>query len=166
MDYCYLEFTPKDTKSLQRTIKLFEMAKAAKETDGVVVDQSFVDYLTDKERAYFWNPSLEEEKEWHDEWFSTPIQTRHSSKMLMPQWHLESMLEAFWDGDYDFVAIQEENAQHYLTFNPHGYPYGGTGCMVAFLECFGHKIIGIEDGTGYQKYSPRAEFWKPKNKKE
>ncbi|MEM8777561.1 MAG: hypothetical protein AAGF26_01555 [Cyanobacteria bacterium P01_G01_bin.49] len=164
MDYCYVEFVPKDTESLYRTIELFGMVKAAKEANEAVNEKPLVDYLSDVERAYFWNPSPEESKEWHDQWFSTPLEIRHSRKMLTPQWHLESMLDAFWNGDYDLVAIQEENGKHYLTFYPYGYPYGGTGCMVAFLECFGHRIVGIDDGTGYDKYVPQAEFWKPKKK--
>jgi hypothetical protein len=166
MNYCYVEFTPKDTESLHRTIELFGMIKAAKEIDQPLDDRLFVNYLMDIERTYFWHPSHEEEKEWNDEWFSTPLEIRHSPKMLVPQWDIESMLDAFWNGDYDCLTIQEENGKHYLMFNPYGYPYGGTGCMVAFLECFGHRIIGINDGTGYEKYTPQAEFWKPKKRRD
>jgi hypothetical protein len=163
MDYCYLEFLPKNTESLSRAIAFFGMVKAAKETDAVN-EQPLVDYLTDAERAYFWQLSPEEQQEWNDEWFSTPIALRHSPRMLTPQWHLESMLDAFWNGDYELVAIQADNGKHYLTFNPHSYPYGGTGCMVGFLECFGHQVVGIQDGTGYEPYTPKTEFWKPKKK--
>lgn len=165
MDYFYVEFEPKDSESLYRSVGLFRMIKAAKETDEVVNNQPFVTYLTDVERAYFWNSSPEEAKEWHDEWFSTPIKIRHSPKMLSPKWDLESMLEAFWNGDYDLVAIQEQHGKHCLMFDPHGHPYGGTSCMVAFLECFGHSVVGMDDGTGYQRYTPRTEYWKPKKKK-
>ncbi|GGC64143.1 hypothetical protein [Undibacterium terreum] len=164
MSHCYIEFVPKDEKSLRRTSELFAMLKVAKDADEALDDSRFVDYFTETERAYFWSPSTEEQREWNNEWFSTPIEIRHSPKMLTPQWHLESMLDAFSNGDYQLIAIQDKNGKYQLAFNPHGYPYGGTGCMVAFLECFGHSIVGIEDGTGYEKYTPQTKFWKSKQK--
>ena len=172
---CYIEFLQKDEVSLGRTIELFGMIRDEKnldlesesnESDEIVTeidDTVFINYLTEAERAYFWNFSAEESQEYSDERFATPVEIRHSSQWLHPQWHLESMLDAFWNGDYDLIAIQEENNRYYLTFDPHGYPYGGTGCMVALLECFSNQVIGIDDGTGYREYTPRTEFWQPKN---
>lgn len=164
MDYCYIEFASKDTNSLYRAIELFTMIKVAKKTDDTTNDRPFINYLTDAERSYFGNPSPEEEQEWSDEWFSTPLEIRHSSRMLTPPWDLESMLYAFWIGDYELIDIQEQKGKYYLRFDPHGYPYGGTGCMVALLECFGHRVVGINDGAGYEKYTPETELWKPKQK--
>jgi hypothetical protein len=172
----YVEFLPKDKISLQRTIEVFEIIKSAKatiESEDVLLDEDnmpiteiydgqIINCLNDLERSYFWNPSEEESTAYWEEYFSTPIEIRHSPNMLHPQWHLESMLDAFWNGEYDLIDIQENNGKYYLTFNPHAYPYGGTGCMVAFLECFSHEVIGIQDGTGYVEHTPRTEFWQPK----
>jgi hypothetical protein len=172
----YVEFVGKDEISLQRTIEFFEMiknTKAAIEIEDVALDEDdlpiteiydlpFTNYLTKTEKAYFSNLSSEEHDEFMREWFSTPIEIRHSPQMLCPQWDLGSMLDTFWNGEYDLIDIQEKNSKYYLTFNPHAYPYGGTGCMVALLECFGHKVIGIQDGTGYVEYTPTTEFWQPK----
>jgi hypothetical protein len=174
----YVEFLQKDEISLQRTIEAFEMIKSTKaaiEIEDIELDEDnmpiseiydlpFIDYLTNTEKAYFSNLSSEEHDEWQREWFSTPIVTRHSPQMICPQWDLGSMLDTFWNGEYDLITIQENNDKYYLTFNPHAYPYGGTGCMVAFLECFGHKVIGIQDGTGYREHTPRNEFWQPKKR--
>lgn len=72
------------------------------------------------------------------------------------------MLDAFWNGDYDLIAIRPQATRHVLEFNPHGYPYGGTACLIAMVECFGHQVAGVEDGTGYEKYVPRTNIWKPR----
>lgn len=165
MNYCYIEFEPKDKNSLYRAEDLFKTLKVAKDAGEALDAPHFVDYFSDVERSYFWNPSPEELKEWNDEWFSTPIEIRHSPQMLMPQWHLESMLDAISSGDYQLIAIEEKDSKYRLAFNPHGYPYGGTSCMVALLECFGHTIVGIEDGTGYVIYAPRTAFWRSKQTK-
>ena len=35
-----------------------------------------------------------------------------------------------------------------LEFYSFGYPFGGVGCMIALIECFGFTIKSIDDGTG------------------
>lgn len=95
-------------------------------------------YLTDSERSYFWNPSAAE------------LEERNKERLtLLPQWQLESMLEAFWNGDYELVGVCQEGMRHFVAFNPHGYPYGGTGSLIALVECFGHRVVGVDDGTGF-----------------
>lgn len=174
----YVEFVKKDEISLQRTIEFFEMIKSTKaaiEIEDVVLDEDdlpiteiydlpLINYLTETEKSYFSNLSSEESDDFMREWFLTPVEIRHSPQMICPQWDLESMLDAFWNGEYDLIAIQKKDEKYYLIFNPHAYPYGGTSCMVALLECFGHKVIGIEDGTGYIKHTHGTEFWQPKKK--
>jgi len=98
-------------------------------------------FLTLQERAFFTEFTPEEWAEWNEHWRQTPVDFRISAAMITPQWDIGSM---------------------YLAFEPHAYPYGGTGCMVAFIECFGHTVIGIEDGTGYREYEERP-IWRPKN---
>jgi hypothetical protein len=63
------------------------------------------------------------------------------------------------DGDYDLIAIRPQATRHVLEFNPHGYPYGGTNSLVALVECFGRRVIGVDDGTGYEKHVPRTNIW-------
>jgi len=70
------------------------------------------------------------------------------------------------DGDYDLIAIRPQATRHVLEFNPHGYPYGGTNSLVALVECFGHRVIGVDDGTGYEKHVPRTNIWNPSARRE
>lgn len=163
MDYCHIEFEPKDQASLQRLSTFFAMVKAAKESGKPMEEEPrLIEYLTDAERSFFWSPSPAELEEWNKEWFSTPLPRRHIDEALLPQWQLESMLEAFWNGDYDLVGVVKEGERHFVAFNPHGYPYGGTGSFVALVESFGNRVVGVEDGTGYVAYVPRTKFWRPR----
>jgi hypothetical protein len=161
MDYCHVEFDPQDNASLHRLTEFAASIKAAKESTEPADETALVGYLIEAERAYFWNPTPEEQAQWNKEWFSTLLPKRHSAEMVLPQWHLESMLDAFWNGDYDFVGVVCEDGRHFVAFNPYGFPYGGTGSLVALVECFGHRVVGIDDGTGYVEYVARTEFWKP-----
>lgn len=159
--YCRVEFESNGEKSLQRLTEFFDLVKAAKDGDEPADESQLLAFLTDGERSYFSNLTPEEMTEWNEYWFSTPLPKRYSPEMLIPQWDFASMLDAFWNGDYDLIAIQPRATRHVLEFNPHGYPYGGTGSLVALVECFGHQVVGVDDGTGYEKYVPRTNIWKP-----
>jgi hypothetical protein len=159
--YCRVEFESNGEKSLQRLTEFFDLVKATKDSDEPADESQLLAFLTDGERSYFSNLTPEEVAEWNEYWSSTPLPKRHSSEMPIPQWDFASMLDAFWNGDYDLISIQPRATRHVLEFNPHGYPYGGTGSLVALVECFGHQVVGVDDGTGYEKYVPRTNIWKP-----
>lgn len=166
MDYCHVEFESAGESALQRLTEFFALVKAAKDEDELADEALLSAYLTYKERSYFWDPTPAEMAEWNEEWFSTPLPKRHSADMPSPPWHFGSMLEALSDGDYDLVGVLQKGTNHQLVFNPHGYPYGGTGSLVALTECFGHRVVGVDDGTGYVKYVPRTNIWKPRASRE
>ncbi len=159
MDCCSVEFVPIDTATLTRTRALFEQIRTAKQEGATLDDAVFSSQLTDEERSFFWSPSEDERAEWAAMWFGAPPAERH----LLPgtQWDLGSMLDSLADGEYILMAIEDRGGNHHMVFNPLSYPFGGTGCMVAFLECFGHKVITVNDGTGRVPYVPRV-LWKPK----
>jgi hypothetical protein len=159
--YCRVEFESNGVKSLQRLTEFFDLVKAAKDSDEPADESQLLAFLNDSEHSYFSNLTQEEMAEWNEYWFSTPLPKRHSPEMLTPQWDFASMLDAIWNGDYDLIAIRPRATRHVLEFNPHGYPYGGTGSLVALVECFGHQVVGVDDGTEYEKYVPRTNIWKP-----
>jgi hypothetical protein len=162
MNYCHVEFESAGEIALERLTEFFALLKVAKDDDELADEGLLSAYLTDKERLYFWDPTPAEMSEWNELWFSTPLPKRHSAEMPSPPWHFGSMLEAVSDGDYDLVGVFPKGSNHSLAFNPRGYPYGGTGGLVALAECFGHRVVGIDDGTGYAIYVPRTNVWKPR----
>lgn len=162
MNYCYVEFESNGEQALLRLTEFFGLVKAAKDNDEPADEAQLSAYLTEEERSYFSNLTPEESAEWNEFWFSTPLPTRHSPDMPTPQWDFASMLDAFSDGDYDLIGIKPRDARHALEFNPHGYPYGGVSSLIALVECFGHRVIGVDDGTGYAEHVTRTNFWKPR----
>jgi hypothetical protein len=71
---------------------------------------------------------------------------------------LEAILE---EHDYDLVGVRAlADREAVLEFNPHGYPYGGTGALRALVRAFGCRVVGVDDGTGYEVGDPRPPRWK------
>ena len=57
------------------------------------------------------------------------------------------MIEAFYNGEYSLVLVDRtSDTTGRLQFVPEAWPYGGTGCMVALVECFDGKVTA-EVGT-------------------
>jgi hypothetical protein len=160
MDYCYIKFSASNSAALSRTQQVFDLIRKMKSGEVELDEARITASLTEAERSYFWSPSPEEMAEWNAHWQNTPVAIRTSSSMVVPQWDIESMYEALWNGEYELVGIIQEQAEHYLAFNPAAYPYGGVSSMIAFVECFGHRVVGYDDGTGYVPYQPRA-IWRP-----
>lgn len=51
------------------------------------------------------------------------------------------MIDAFRNGDYDLLGCRRASLRiGRLAFEPFGWPYGGTGCMRALIEAFGHRV--------------------------
>ena len=164
MDYCHIKFIPASAAALSRTRQVFELIRSMKSGEVEPDEARITASLTDAERSYFSNLSPEEMAEWNAHWQSTPVAIRTSSAMVMPQWDIESLYEAFWNGEYELIGVIQEREDHYLAFNPEAYPYGGVSSMIAFVECFGHKVVGYDDGTGYVPYQPRT-IWLPRSRR-
>lgn len=159
MEYCYVKFKPKDEASLNRLTSFFELLKQEKDSYQEPDEEMLSAFLSGEEQDYFWNPSEEEQNEWQKFWSSTAVETRISAVMPLPPWDLGSMYEAFWNGDYDLISISKESDGYHLNFSPYGFPYGGTDVMVELIKCFGHSILGEDDGTGYTDYTECKVKW-------
>jgi hypothetical protein len=103
--------------------------------------EDWTSYFDSKALGHFWWPTTAELKDWEKRYFSTPVPKRFTDPSLRHGWDFLSLFEAFKNGDYELHAIMrlsEEEAA--LPFDPHGHPYGGTGCMRALIEAFDHRV--------------------------
>ncbi|MBW4472219.1 MAG: hypothetical protein KME45_17710 [Stenomitos rutilans HA7619-LM2] len=56
------------------------------------------------------------------------------------------MIEAFENGEYELLGRRRLSHQiARLEFSSYSSPYGGTGCMQALIEAFGHQVTSILD---------------------
>jgi hypothetical protein len=166
--HCYIKFEASHAESLSRLAAIVEAFKRDKTADeGRAIDE-WANVFTPKELSAFWSPDEKEMEKWNRFWFSTPLPRRHSAEMPTPPWHFGSMLEAILEnGEYDLVGVRRLNDREaILEFAPHAYPYGGTGALRALVRALGHRVIGVDDGTGYEPGDPVSPRWTPDMKVE
>ena len=160
--YCFVEFDVQDEPTLERLSKVTAEFQRQKEGDATAEDAHWLPYFESSDRTSFAWLSEEEMKRWNEFWFSTPLPHRHSPEMPTPQWSFGSMVDAILVGDYDIIGIRSTAPNRArLEFDPHGYPYGGTGSLRALIRAFGHKITGFDDGTGFNSGDPQQPRWTP-----
>ena len=147
MTAAYLEFELPEPARFERLVKVFDRLKRSKEQDSWPEIHSWLELFDDAAKATFWWPTADELAAWQRRWFSTPVESRFSDPSLETPWGFDSMIGAFEDGDYVLVVCRKVGDKlGRLDFDPHGWPFGGTGCMRALIEAFGGRVVA-EWGT-------------------
>ena len=160
--YCFIDFNVRDDAALDRLSKVAQEFQRLKGGADNSDESHWLSYFGPSDRAAFWWPSEAEKGQWDAFWFSTPIRQRHSPEMPAPPWHFGSMVEAILEGDYDIIGVRRvQSGQARLEFDPHGYPYGGTGALRVLIRAFGHKITAFDDWTGLTDGDPQPPQWTP-----
>lgn len=163
--HCFIDFIVRDEPALERLSKVSAEFQRQKEGDAQADDEHWLPFFERSDRAAFWWPTEAEWKRWNDFWFSTPLPQRHSPEMPSPPWHFGSMVEVILESEYDIVGVRRtDSKQARLEFDPHGYPYGGTGALRALIRAFSHEVTGFDDGTGFTEGDPQSPRWTPDTK--
>jgi hypothetical protein len=137
----FVEFEIADEDRFQRLVAVFDAVRAAKQSDDWQDDTYWLAFFDQEPRLRFWWPTAAEKEDWARRWFAAPVPQRFTDPTLVTPWDFGSMINAFRNGDYDLVSCERQSERiARLTFNSHGWPYGGTRCMRALLEAFGHRV--------------------------
>jgi len=62
------------------------------------------------------------------------------------------MVDAIAGAEFDIEGVVSADGCYYLMFDPARNPFGGTGCLVALLECLGNEVVAVNDDTGLAAY--------------
>jgi hypothetical protein len=142
----YIEFIVNDPARFESLQKIFNELKKSKDQISFKEDDYYLKFFDDKAKSYFGWYSEEENLEWSNRWFATPLEQRWNDPSLQRKWDFGSMIDAFKNGEYELISckmISEDIAR--MKYDPWAYPYGGTGCMKALIESFGFKITKDEN---------------------
>jgi hypothetical protein len=158
---CYVKFAPLDARALERLRTQFARIRAMKSGEEEVDEASLTAALEPHELARFPELSPDEWAAWNELWQATPVDVRTSGAMEALSWDLPSMYEAIWNGEYELLDVVEQGGTHRLRFEPHAWPFGGVAALIGFVEGFGHRVIGFDDGTGYVEWVPPKRWQSP-----
>lgn len=78
------------------------------------------------------------------------------AEQLSARWDFYSLVESIHSAEYTVLGLEPcGDSVAELQIDPHCYPYGGVGPLIALAEGFGFTIVGVNE---YGKYLPRQEL--------
>jgi hypothetical protein len=167
MEYCHVTFGVASADALTALTAVLVEIKREKAEGTLRSGEKWRSYFTEEQLQTFWWPSEEELVVWQREWQATPVPDRFTEPKLRTRWDFDSMFEAIQNGEYDLIGLRRmEDGLVRLEFDPQACPFGGTESLQALVEAFGHKVLGVDDGTGYAERTPETsspgwpEYWK------
>lgn len=105
-------------------------------------------FFDERALAHFWWPTEQEAAEWQRRWFATSVESRFTDPSLEHPWDFESLIDAFANGDYQLLGVRRLDARRArFELEPHAWPYGGLGCVIALVEAFDLRVLEISDGA-------------------
>lgn len=130
-----------DGERFARLKLLVDALAAAKASDEFRDDEYWLAFLDADARSAFWWPTEAEVADWSERWFSVPAEERLARADLQMPWTFGSLVDAVRNGDYNLLGCSlTSDGQGAISFEPRGFPYGGTGWMRAAVEAFGGSV--------------------------
>lgn len=142
----FVEFTVGDEEAYARLGAVVGALAKAKADDDFRDDEFWRRLFNDEALARFWWPTEAERADWLRRWQATPVDKRMDDPSLVTPWDFGSMIDAFRNGEYDLMGLRRVRPDRArLEYEPHAYPYGGTGCMRALIEAFGFRVTDVKE---------------------
>ncbi|QVL33940.1 hypothetical protein KIH39_08540 [Telmatocola sphagniphila] len=111
----------------------------------------WVQHVPDEVKARFSWPTPDERAHWLDIRNSTVIAIPEPFEQLGANWDFYRVFEAIEESEYDVLdCVLVEPGFGELRINPHAYPYGGVGPLIALAEAFGFAVLGVNENGKYQ----------------
>jgi hypothetical protein len=102
-------------------------------------------------RGQFAWPTPKERQRWLAARDSALIAIPLPADLLGAKWDFYRVFEAIEDCDYDLLGCKlVGGGVAEMCIDPHGYPYGGVGSLIALVEAFGFTVLGVNEHGNYE----------------
>jgi hypothetical protein len=151
-----VRFAVNNAQRFETLRSLFAEVKRDKDAGQFRDPKQWVQLVPDEIRAQFTWPTPEERKRWLEVRSSTIIAIPSPSQQLGAIWNFYRVFEAIEGSEYDLLACEmAEAGVGEMRIDPHAYPYGGVGPLIALAEAFGFTVLGVNE---YGRYENRHKL--------
>jgi hypothetical protein len=151
-----VRFTVHDLQRFKTLQALYAEVKRDKDTEKFRDPESWVRLVPDEIKYRFSWPTPEQRKHWLGIRNSVVIAIPEPSEQLAAMWDFYRVFEAIEESEYEVLGCELVGVSvGEMHINPHAYPYGGVGPLIALAEAFGFTILGVNE---YGKYQSREEL--------
>lgn len=156
MDTFGVRFSVNNPQRFETLRSLYAEVKRDKDAGQFRNPAAWVRLVPDEIKGQYSWPTAQERERWLAVRNSTLIAIPAPSQQLGAEWDFYRVFEAIEESEYDVLGcemIGEGMAE--MRINPHAYPYGGVGPLIALAEAFGFTVLGVNE---YGTYESRAEL--------
>ncbi len=151
-----VQFAVNDPQRYEALRSLYSEVRRDKNAGQFRDPMEWVRLVPDEVKARFSWPTAEERSHWLGIRNSVVIAIPDPSQQLGAEWDFYRVFEAIEEGEYDVLGCESvEPGVGELRIDPHAYPYGGVGPLIALAEAFGFTVMGVNE---YGKYQSRQEL--------
>lgn len=156
MEQFGVRFTVGDLQRFETLQLLYAEVKRDKDAGQLRDPEEWVRMVPDEIKCRFSWPTPDQRRHWLDIRDSVVTAVPEPSEQLAAVWDFYRVFEAIEEGEYDVLGCELVGAGvGEMHIDPHAYPYGGIGPLVALAEAFGFTILGVNE---YGKYQTREEL--------
>jgi hypothetical protein len=153
-----VRFNVNDFQRFETLCSLYVEIQRDKQNGRFRDPSDWVRRVPDEVKSQFSWPTPEERAQWLAVRDSAIIAIRAPSQQVGARWDFFRVFEAIEGGEYDVLGCEMiGDGLAEMRINPHAYPYGGVGPLIALAEAFGFAVVGVNE---YGKYQSRAELLK------
>ncbi len=146
-----VRFVVNDAQRFASLRSLYVEIKRDKDTSQPRDADEWVLLVPDEVKGAFSWPTPEERTHWLGIRDSVVTAIPEPSEQLGAEWDFYRVFEALDEGDYDVLGCEQiEPGVGELQIDPHGYPYGGVSPLIALVEAFGFRVLGVNECGKYE----------------
>src|SRR5262245_32603393 len=136
-----VRFAVNDPQRFEALRSLYSEVKRDKDAGQFRDPDEWVRLVPDEIKDRFSWPTDEERQRWLAVRDSTIIAIPEPSEQLGAEWDFYRVFEAIEESEYDVLGCESVGpGVGELRINPHAYPYGGGGPLIALAEAFGFTV--------------------------
>jgi hypothetical protein len=146
-----VRFSVNDEQRFAMLRALYAEIKRDKDVGEPRAPEEWVRLVPNEIKGAFSWPSTEQRADWLEIRDSVPITVSEPSGQLEGRWDFYRVFEHIEESDYEALGCElVEAGVGELHIDPHGYPYGGVGPLIALVEAFGFQVLGVNECGEYE----------------
>jgi len=146
-----VRFCVNNPKRFETLRSLFAEIKKDKDSGEFRDPREWIRLVPDEIKSQFSWPTAEEREHWFAIRDSTSIAVPEPSQQLGALWDFYRVFEAIEESEYDVLeCVMSGDEMAEMHINPHAYPYGGVGPLIALAEAFGFTVLGVNECGRYE----------------
>jgi hypothetical protein len=146
-----VRFAVDDPRRYEALRSLYAEVKRDKDAGQFRDSAEWVRLVPDEAKARFVWSTPEERAHWLGIRNSVVIAIPDPGQQLGAEWDFYRVFEAIEESEYDVLdCVLAEPGVGELRINPHAYPYGGVGPLIALAEGYGFTVLGVNECGKYQ----------------